>query len=907
MSEIFHSRRVQAQAAEARRKISALLRNAIPDSMASAGRGPFLNAERFRLVRLRGFSRTWEEDRPETLCGLMRQIYAGAYRPGAEFCFLTAGDGTEFTCYWGAENTMLQRICGSASGLLEDAEMTLLEDRVRIADLRRHFLGDGSAAGGVVTGFPSIPGKEDSGWTNPSRVIAEGMQGQPFMMLFQCRAVSGPLLNRQLEQLRKEQSEALFQTELTVQGDEIRHVSETVTIRDYQQYGEDLEKTYELLQEAQTVGAWAVAATYLARDEAGAEKLGALIQAAMGAEGSGPEPVRCVRTVRPWELTDGCRCVGRRDDEHPLTLGERESGFSSLYTTELTSRQLASCCIPPDREIPGFYLNDPARFDLTGRPGITSGAIRLGDVMRSPYSLEPAGYYFFPAQDLDRHALVVGATGGGKSNTIRSLLKTLWTERKIPFLVIESAKSEYWEMANYGMDISAVQLGDYQAPFRLNPFECTEGFPLQTHVDSLLSTFRAAFEMYAPMPFLLEQAVYAVYEDYGWDVATGENGRPVRLYPCLSDLYWQIPRTVENSAYDKEIKDNVTGSLQTRVRSLMIGGKGKMMDCRHSTSLEKLLRHPTVLELENLGDDDTKAFAMGLLMSRLYEYRRVQSGGTSRPFSHLLVLEEAHRLLKRVQGSGGENGNPQAASVAFFCNMLSEIRSYGQGILIADQSPEKLAEDAVRNTNLKIVHRMVDARDRETAAGAMHMSEAQREALTMLKRGVAAVYSEGDHRPRLVRMPLMRPEGRQSRLAVLERSRGNPAFARNGDAPTGPEMCRFCPESRNGTCASPRVRQAAEAIADRPLTAPQRRYYETEIKRNGPEPELLWSMEEFAVLLELREAGRPEDQAGEMLKRADRAFRYCAARRTLERLDGLKKEFRDLFADRFANWMGQQE
>ncbi len=83
--------------------------------------------------------------------------------------------------------------------------------------------------------------------------------------------------------------------------------------------------------------------------------------------------------------------------------------------------------------------------------------------------------------------------------------------------------------------------------------------------------------------------------------------------------------------------------------------------------------------------------------------------------------------------------------------MLAEMRSKGQGFIIVDQIPSKLAPDIIKNTNIKIAHRLSDAEERELIGGAMHMTEPQIGAITSFRQGTAAVYSENDYRPKLIR------------------------------------------------------------------------------------------------------------------------------------------------------------
>lgn len=192
-----------------------------------------------------------------------------------------------------------------------------------------------------------------------------------------------------------------------------------------------------------------------------------------------------------------------------------------------------------------------------------------------------------------------------------------------------------------------------------------------------------------------------------------------------------------------------------------------MLDTDKSVPIEILLDKPAVLELEDIGDDDVKAFVIGIVMVQLYEYRRSRLS-TNKGLDHLLLIEEAHRLLKNVSQVGGESANPRGKAVEFFCNLLAEIRSYGQGIMIADQIPTKLAPDTLKNTNLKIVHRTVMEEDRQAVGKSMNMTDEQIEYLSSLKRGYAAIYAEGDNRPKLVRMPLVTNRYEQPRRDVLE-------------------------------------------------------------------------------------------------------------------------------------------
>ena len=400
--------------------------------------------------------------------------------------------------------------------------------------------------------------------------------------------------------------------------------------------------------------------------------------------------------------------------------------------------------------------------------------IENGEISENKYSVD--------INELNRHCLVIGLTGSGKTNTVKSLICITAKREKgaVPFMIIEPAKKEYWELYKLGFDsLRIYSIGSNESFARrlcINPFERVSfkdeygnkrAVSLQTHIDFVFSAFKASFIMYTPMPYVLEKAIYAIYEDCGWDIANNINRNGSEIYPTIEDLYFKLPVIINEMGYDAKMRNDLTGSLQARINSLRIGSKGAALNVKESFPMEHLLEGNTVIEIEDIGDDDIKAFIISLLMIRILEYRRQQTD-CQQEVRHLLFIEEAHRLLKNVQSGTGENADPRGAAVEFFCNMLAEMRSKGQGFVVADQIPTKLAPDLIKNTNLKIVHRTVAGDERELMGKAMNMTEDQIAAFSTFKQGEAAVYSEGDIRPKLVK-PLFAGEFTLKERELLSR------------------------------------------------------------------------------------------------------------------------------------------
>ena len=113
-----------------------------------------------------------------------------------------------------------------------------------------------------------------------------------------------------------------------------------------------------------------------------------------------------------------------------------------------------------------------------------------------------------------------------------------------------------------------------------------------------------------------------------------------------------------------------------------------------------------------------------------------RAGAAAPACAHLLVVEEAHRLLANVPARGRRGAaDPRGRRSRRSRNLLSEIRAYGQGVVIADQVPVRLAPDVIKNTDLKIAHRRSSRRrPRRRSPAPWRWTSSQARALTILER-----------------------------------------------------------------------------------------------------------------------------------------------------------------------------
>ncbi|QQS00432.1 MAG: ATP-binding protein [Austwickia sp.] len=425
----------------------------------------------------------------------------------------------------------------------------------------------------------------------------------------------------------------------------------------------------------------------------------------------------------------------------------------------LGDHDLAALLRPPARELPGIQLRSVARFDLT--PDASDGlAISLGHILDEAH--RRTGDFRIPLRTLNRHSLICGATGSGKSQTTRRILEGLTKEGNTPWLVIEPAKAEYAGMAGrLGVEhqVLVIRPGELEVPpAALNPLEPEPGYPLQSHVDLVRALFSASFEAQEPFPQVLSHALTRCYRAAGWNLVTGEaelgNGlrgskseaSPVGScapYPTLADLQIAARHIVENIGYGPEVAANVRGFVDVRIGSLRQGTAGRFFEGGHPLSIPKIMCLNVVFELDSVTDDQDKAFIMGIILIRIVEYLRVR-GATQDSLSHVTVVEEAHRLLKHA-----ERGAP-AAAVELFSALLAEIRAYGEGVLIVEQIPSKVSQDVIKNSALKIMHRLPARDDRDAVGATMNLTTENSEAVVSLPAGTAVVAIDGEDRPFLI-------------------------------------------------------------------------------------------------------------------------------------------------------------
>lgn len=508
-----------------------------------------------------------------------------------------------------------------------------------------------------------------------------------------------------------------------------------------------LEKQLKRIEDCESLGMWECSAYFMSEDNDVAEIASLTYKSLMRGENSGVE----AGAVNSWFSSNKNKVNLIKEYLFNIRqpVFEYNLNGQQLYltaTSMVSSNELAIHMGLPRKSVPGFPVIEHADFgkevvkynNQESAKSINLGSVfNMGAVTQNETVLD--------LQSLAMHTFITGATGSGKSNTVYKILEQL-LRNEVKFMVIEPAKGEYKNVFGnsrysdyYGVHIYGTN-PTFADLLKINPFKFPKGIHVLEHVDRLVEIFNVCWPMYAAMPAVLKDAILQAYEKAGWDLITSENQVSSELFPTFKDLLVELVDVINKSAYDQEVKSNYIGSLQTRVKSLTNGLNGQIFS---SNEIDNAILFDSniVIDLSRIGSLETKALIMGILVMRLNEHRMTQTDGMNVLLKHVTVLEEAHNILKRTSTEQSmEGANMAGKSVEMLSNAIAEMRTYGEGFIIADQSPNAVDISAIRNTNTKIIMRLPDEDDRMLAGKAAALKDEQIDEIAKLPKGVAVVY-----------------------------------------------------------------------------------------------------------------------------------------------------------------------
>ena len=679
----------------------------------------------YSFVKLKRFSQViGSNGQVESIDHQVEDLVSALHSQQLSFVYIITGDSNNIHIYYGVDKKAAKHelLVNLLDGVFSDVRLGIETPPFETIEKFDHAK--------LVCGIPSKKNEDSNRQRTHSRLerLCRGLFGQKWAYIVFSDPINSITTIEKINQITNEIRD--IHSQFLLKGSPIDEKN-----RFAQRYIELLESSLKRYESGRISGMWNSEVYFLAEKKVTTELGKSILHGSYSGDESTPVPIRVI----------DCR----KNEKKQLKLEPINTKECSLFA------------FPPQEEIPGYEVVDHTRFGVQSKNFDLDNnvSVKIGEIMDR--GRQTGNYLKLPLNDLTKHGLIVGVTGSGKTNSCFSILEQAWNYGKgIPFLVIESAKSEYRQLSKSEKfsNIKIFTVGDERvSPLRLNPFEVPDGILVQTHIDYLKSLFSASFVLYPPMPYVLEQSIQEIYQDCGWNLSQNYNFRGSsndRLYPTLNHLAKKIDAVVERMGYDSRITMDVKAGLMARINQLRIGGgKGPMFNTRKSIDPSILFDNPCIIELKQIVSDDEKAFIIGLILIRLYEYRESSTKPVHGNLLHITLIEEAHRLLRNVSTEQGNeiSANPKGRAIEVFTNILSEIRAYGEGFLIAEQIPTKLTPDAIKNTNLKIIHRLVSEDDRKVVGGTMNIDDQQSRYLTTLEPGNGVAYTEGSNKPTLLK------------------------------------------------------------------------------------------------------------------------------------------------------------
>lgn len=529
---------------------------------------------------------------------------------------------------------------------------------------------------------------------------------------------------------------------------------------------ERIESTMKRINISQATGLWKYSTYVMAYDSTTSKSVANFLKGITQGKESYIEPT----VVQEWQRIEGQSCAFSE-------ISKYVSLFCHPIFVTATQAQTDVMMVTPTSYVGTDELSNVIAFPKKSLQGIpVVSGVSFG---REPYSLTPLeknlpignAYHLHEKIDnqdieistleLSKHTFITGSTGSGKSNTVYWLLEQLVKQDKT-FLVIEPAKGEYKKMIGQNDNVTVYgtnPLKEDSILLRINPFSFPVGeIHILEHLDRLVEIFNVCWPMYAAMPAVLKDSIERAYISAGWDLIKSENKYNNSLFPTFGDVMIQIKQVLNESDYSDDNKGDYTGSLVTRIKSLTNGING-LIFASDEILPEKLFDENVVVDLSRVGSSETKSLIMGILVLKLQEHRMLNSKPDT-DLTHITVIEEAHNLLKRTSTEqSSDSSNLLGKSVEMLSNAIAEMRTYGEGFIIADQSPALLDMSVIRNTNTKIIMRLPDYDDRVLVGKSAGLNDEQIDELSRLEMGVASITQSGWIEPVLCKIKDFKTQG----------------------------------------------------------------------------------------------------------------------------------------------------
>ncbi|MBQ9004327.1 MAG: ATP-binding protein [Eggerthellaceae bacterium] len=455
--------------------------------------------------------------------------------------------------------------------------------------------------------------------------------------------------------------------------------------------------------------------------------------------------------------------------------------------------------------------NDSAREKLDDAV-LSSDSLRIGTITDAVYSGASADgsppQAGIPFKDLTKHGMIVGKSGSGKTNFVHTMLIRL-AQAGVPFMAIEPTKTEYRCLKDAIGDLTVFTPGmNGVSPFIINPFIPPVGVTVESYVPCLMSAFETAFTMPDPLPSIFREVINKTYNKYGWKLSSTCEDPHVTWFG-FHEMIRVFQDHVASMDYEGEVRSNISTAGVLRLSSL-IEQNSNIYDTTPTIPVHELLKQPVVIELNAITAKEQKTLLMALLLVAICNYTKFNTAPDG-ALKNILLIDEAHVLFGAPSREEG-TANRAAAELE---DMIAEIRAYGTGVFVADQTPATFGAGIIANTDTKIMFQVVEKGGKDTLEAATGLSSTKKDLLSKLRIGECLLYYSRLPEPILVMADEARKVARYRSSIPNEEVRDADTFwPRHRELLMPFAECRACPDCRKAGCDLD-LRSTTEFIASR--------------------------------------------------------------------------------------------
>ncbi|MBL7106469.1 MAG: ATP-binding protein [Phycisphaerae bacterium] len=353
---------------------------------------------------------------------------------------------------------------------------------------------------------------------------------------------------------------------------------------------------------------------------------------------------------------------------------------------------------------------------------------------------------------LKKHLSSLGLPGAGKTTTNFNIMLQLW-EKGIPFLVIESAKTEYRAIKKFfdhtdpsirklAKDTQIFVAGGQTSPLAINPLKKLEGISVNEHIENTLACFKAVLPVSCgSLPSLLSEAMERIYEKYP------DRNKP----PVMSDLIAVVQDVLESKGYSANTRSDMQTVIEVRLGVLTQLLIGEVFRHRNGLDIEELMKHPGIIELDKLTTE--KKCLLTLFIFNLIRTILKTSPNYKGPLRYAIIIEEAHNIFGSSTNSVASEqiADPKSQLSDFLYQMMVELRALGVAIILSDQHPSALDSGALKTPASKLAFLQVHNEDREQLGSSMLFDGIQMQDIARLEPGHAFFFTQGYHYPQKIK------------------------------------------------------------------------------------------------------------------------------------------------------------